>query len=262
MLKNTLTTERSLDKNMSSKTAVITGSSKGIGASTAEAFAKEGYNVVINYSNDKKAAKEVASSIKGVEVLLVKADVFKEEGVEILLKAVKEKFGTIDVLVNNAGMPEEPAFGSYDYKAVEKSIGGNFISAVLCTQAFAPIVNDGGSILFTSSIYGLNYGGNIGLPLYSAGKAAIINFSQTLAEKLAPNIRCNVVAPGVTKTPAWDGVSADYIEQRHGMALQKEWVEADEIAKAFIFLATTPHMNAATIVVDAGWMKKFPENKI
>lgn len=85
----------------------------------------------------------------------------------------------------------------------------------------------------------------------------MINFAQTMAEKLAPDIRCNVVAPGTTKTPAWDGVDPVYLEKSLGMMLQKEWVTAEEIADAFVFLANTPHLNAQTIVVDGGWQKKL-----
>jgi 3-oxoacyl-[acyl-carrier protein] reductase len=136
-------------------------------------------------------------------------------------------------------------------------LAGNFTAAALCTQAFAPVMKAGGSILFTTSIYGIPFGGNPNLVLYSAGKAAIINFTQTMAEKLAPNVRCNVVAPGTTRTPAWDSANPDYVATSLGMTLQNEWVGADEIADAFVFLAKTPHINAQTIVVDAGWQKKI-----
>ena len=87
----------------------------------------------------------------------------------------------------------------------------------------------------------------------------MINFTQTMAEKLAPNIRCNVVAPGTTKTPSWEGVSPEYVDKSLGMTLLKEWVDAKEIAKAFVFLAETPHITGQTIVIDAGWQKKIRE---
>jgi 3-oxoacyl-[acyl-carrier protein] reductase len=245
-----------------SKVAVVTGASKGIGAATAIAFAKAGYDVVVNYLHDEQAAKAVAAQIEaeGQAAMLVQADVFSDEGVAQLYSSVSSKFPKIDVLVNNAGLPKEPAFGEYTYESVTASLGGNITSAVLCTQAFAPMINDGGSILFTSSIYGLNFGGNPNLALYSAGKAALINFTQTMAEKFAPHIRCNVVAPGTTKTPTWDGVAEEYVQKSLDMTLQKEWVAAEEIADAFVFLASTPHITAQTITIDAGWQKKIREN--
>ena len=241
-----------------SKIAVVTAASKGIGAATAIAFAKEGYDVVINYRSDSAAANETAKAVEatGQKAILVQADVFTEAGVKQLFDAVQKEFGKIDILVNNAGLPDEPPLGKWTQETVTKSLTGNVTSAVLCTQAAVPLMKDGGSILFTSSIYGLQFGGSPSLTLYSAGKAAIINFAQSMAERLAPKIRCNVVAPGTTRTPAWDGADPAYVEKSLSMALQHEWVAAEEIADAFVFLAKTPHMNAQTIVVDAGWQKK------
>jgi 3-oxoacyl-[acyl-carrier protein] reductase len=118
-------------------------------------------------------------------------------------------------------------------------------------------MSGGGSILFNSSIYGLQFGGNPHLSLYSAAKAAIINLTQAMAEILAPEIRCNAVAPGMTKTPAWDGANPEYVTTGLGMTLQDEWVQPEEIAAAFVFLAETPHINAQTLVIDSGWQKKI-----
>ena len=245
-----------------SKVAVVTAASKGIGGDTAALFGKSGYDVVVNYLSDDQAAQEVVREIEssGSKAIAVKADIYTEAGVKQLFDAVKGKFGRMDVLINNVGNPNEPAFGKYTLDGVVSSLSGNLISSILCTQAAVPLMKEGGSILFTSSIYGLNFAGNPSLVIYSAGKAAIINFAQTMAEKLSPAIRCNVVAPGTTKTPAWDGVSPEYAQKSLGMTLQKEWVEPEEIANAFLFLAETPHITAQTIVVDAGWQKKIREN--
>lgn len=247
-----------------SKVVVITGGSKGIGAATAIAFAKVGYDVVINYNHDVRAANDVAQQITALrqQAVVVKANIFTEAGVAELFVEAKKHFGVIDVMINNAGLPDEPAFGEYDQQSALNSVSANFVAAVLCTQAVVPLMKKGGSILFTSSILGLNYGGNPAVPLYSAAKAAVINFAQTMAEKLAPDIRCNVVAPGSTRTPQWDGAKAEFIKNRLSTTLQNEWVEADEIAAAFVFLAETRHMNCETIVVDGGWRKKIVGQKI
>lgn len=244
------------------RVAVVTAASKGIGGVTAVAFAKHGYDVVVNYHNDEAAARQVVKDIEraGGEAVAVKRDIFTETGVNELFRVVKEHYGRLDVLVNNAGNPSEPPLGAYTLDSVVESLSANLISSVLCTQAAVPLMQDGGSILFTSSIYGLPFGGNPGLALYSAGKAAIINFAQTMAERLAPAIRCNVVAPGTTRTPAWDGVAPDYAQKSLDMTLQKEWVAAEEIAEAFVFLANTPHITAQTITIDAGWQKKMRDN--
>jgi 3-oxoacyl-[acyl-carrier protein] reductase len=241
------------------KVTVVTAASKGIGAATAIAFGKEGYDVVINYLSDQAGAESVVQQVEsfGAKAVIVQADVFTEAGVKKLFETVKQNFKKIDVLVNNAGMPSEPPFGEWTEKDLAKSFAGNITSAALCSQAAASLMSDGGCILFNSSIYGLQFGGNPYLILYSAGKAALINLAQTLAEKLGPTIRCNVVAPGMTKTPAWDGTRDEYVKLGLGMTLQKEWVMPEEIAEAFVFLAKTPHMNAQTIVVDGGWQKKI-----
>ncbi len=242
-----------------SKVAIITGASKGIGASTAIAFGNVGYDVVVNYRTDTKKAQEVVNTIvnSGQKAVAIQADVSKEEEVKKLFAEVQNHFSSIDVLVNNAGNADnEATFGEYKQSDIKTNLEINFGSALLCSQEVVKFM-DKGSILFTSSIYGLSFGGNPNLLLYSAGKAAIINLAQTLSEKLSPNIRCNVVAPGSTRTPAWDGIAQEYVDRSLSMTLQKEWVEPEEIAGAFVFLAEAPHMTGQTIVVDAGWQKKI-----
>ncbi len=243
-------------------TVLITGASKGIGAATAIAFGKAGYDVIVNYNSDKEAADSVVDKIKSANgnAVAVQADVFTEVGVNKLFDFVKSEYDKLDVLINNAGHPEEPSFGEYTFSDITKSLSGNFIGTVLCTQAAVPLMQSG-CILFNSSIFGMHYGGNPELALYSAGKAAVTSFMQTMAEALADkNIRCNAVAPGFTKTPAWEGTPEEYIKTCLNMTLQKEWVEPEEIAETFLFLAKTPHINAETIIVDAGWMKKASPN--
>ncbi len=243
-----------------SKVAVITGASKGIGATTATAFSREGYDVVVNYRNDTGAADKVVADIhkNGGKAVAIQADVYSDLGSRKLFDFVANEFGGVDVLVNNAGFAPEPPFGEWTQANITESMTCMFVSAALCTQAVVPLMKAGGSILFTSSVNGLLFGGNPGVPFYSASKAAVINFAQTMAEKLAPNnIRCNVVAPGTTKTPFWDTRDPNRAQKNIDMTIQKEWVEPDEVANAFVFLAKTLHINAQTIVVDGGWQKKL-----
>lgn len=242
---------------MDKKVVVITGASKGIGAATAKAFAKAGYNVVINYLSDDESAQKLLSDINDSNSIIVKADVFSEEGISELFNIVKDKYGNIDVLVCNAGLPKEPTLEDLGYNSILKSVSSNFISNVLFIKYFTPIINKNGCVLFTGLVYGANFCGDIDLPLFSAQKAAIVNFSQTMAQKFAPNIRFNVVAPGETRTALWDDIDPLVAKECMNMTLQKEWVEPSEIADAFVFLAKTPHINAQTITIDAGWSKKF-----
>lgn len=240
------------------KLVVITGASKGIGAATAEVFAKAGYDVVINYLSDDDAAQRVAAAVEKVDrrATLVKTDVFMSQGVDQLVAQLKT-MGKIDVFINNAGLPEEPQFGKWTEDSIVANSMANFGAAALCTQAVEPLMRDGGVLLYTSSTYGLDFGGNPNQPLYSAGKAATLNFMQSMAERLAPRLRCNAVAPGMTDTPGWDGIDDRFVKRNLEMTLLQQWVKAEEIAQAYLFLAETPHCTGQTIVVDSGWQKKI-----
>lgn len=242
-----------------SKVMAITGASKGIGAATAVVFAKDGYDVVLNYHSDDEAAKKVASEIEaaGQRAVLVKANIFEARGVEQLFEVIRREFGKLDVLINNAGKPVDKPFGEWTYDSISEALNWNFTTAALCTQSAVTLMAEGGSIAFLGSIYGLPFGGSPNLPFYSAGKAATVQFMQAMAERLAPKIRCNAVVPGSTKTPHWDNIKPEYQAISLGMTIQKEWVQPEEIASALLFFANTPHITAQTIVVDGGWQKKI-----
>ena len=242
-----------------SKIILITGASYGIGAATAMAFAKASYDVVIHYRTSKKEAELTAESCRnfGVQAITIQADLSVQDEVDHLRAKVTEQFGSIDVLVNNAAYTDEPSFEESDSTTILHAFSQNFLTAALTIKAFVPKnINPGGCVLNVSSMYGLRYAGNPGLPIYSASKAALINLTESLAQQYAPAIRFNAVAPGYTLTPAWDGESEDRKQACIQSTLLKEWVGADEVANTLLFLASTPHINAETIVIDAGFMKK------
>jgi len=244
---------------MSNKTILITGASHGIGAATAEIFAQAGYNVVLNYHRNVAGSEQIAEACRkhGVEAICIQADMSQEQEVSRLKDEVLEKFGKLDVLVNNAAFTDEPDFNEATGESILHALSQNFLTAALAIRAFVPdSMNSESSVLTVSSMYGLEHAGSPGLPIYSASKAALINFSETLAQLYAPTIRFNAVAPGYTKTPAWDDVPADRQQACLDSTMLKEWVTAEEIAKTLLFLAQTPHINAETIVVDSGFMKR------
>ena len=244
-----------------SKVAVITGASRGIGEATAIAFATKGYDIVLGYKQDTEAANRVAGQVLelGQNAVVAKADISKQAGVEALFSVIRKNHKSIDVFINNAAAINEPEFGQYDHMAVAGDLADNFGASVMCTQEAAKMMTKG-SILFTSSIYGMNFGGSVTFPLYSAAKAAMINFAQTMAEVLSPDIRCNIVAPGATLTEHWQKAKPEYVERHMKATLLKEFIEPEEIANAFVFLAETPHITGQTIVIDAGWQKKIRDN--
>lgn len=183
------------------KTVLITGGSKGIGRACVEAFAKEGANVIINYANDKKSAQETADIAKNydVKVLLVQANVSKQEEVDDMFEAIKQELSSIDVLVNNAGI----FLGNDDpdnMAAIEQLFATNFFGAIRVTNAARQMMSKG-KIIFISSIHGKLGHGSPGVIGYSASKAALDSYMKNLAKTLAPEILVNSIAPGRTTTP-------------------------------------------------------------
>ena len=240
------------------KVVVITGSSSGIGKTTAIRFAKEGAKVVINYNvnqaGGKETLKEVAKYSKG---LLVQADVSKSEEVDNLFSKVLHKFGSPDILINNAASPAEkvPFFEASQNDLLEL-LNINVVSAMMCSKAAIRImkVHGGGKIINTSSIKGWEYGG--GSVGYAVTKAAINSLTRTLAKQVAPEIQVNAVAPGYVKTRVYNGMPEEKTKKYLDGTYLKRWVTEDEIADAFIFLAKNDAMTGQIIYVDAGFTLK------
>lgn len=188
---------------MQDQVAIITGSSRGIGKAAAIALAAEGASVVVNYARSSAAADEVVAEITaaGGTAIALQADVSQEDQVEALIKATKDKFGRIDVLVNNAGITRDTLLlrmKPADWQAV---IDLNLTGVFLCTRAVAKIMlkQRSGRIINISSVAGLM--GNPGQANYSAAKAGVIGFTKTVAKEMAGrNVTVNAVAPGFIET--------------------------------------------------------------
>lgn len=186
------------------KTALITGASRGIGTACAIALAKSGYNIVLNYFLSEEKAQNIAKIISdnyAVEVLAVKADVRDKTQVDMMVQKALEKFGAIDVLVNNAGVAMQKLFTDTSADDWDNVISTNLNSVYNVTHAVCKnmISNHSGSIVNISSMWG-QVGASCEVA-YSASKAGVIGFTKALAKELAPsNVRVNCVAPGVIMT--------------------------------------------------------------
>lgn len=243
------------------KVAIITGSSSGIGEATAQLFASEGAKIIINFKNNAKGAKKVADEIinNGGEAILVQANVSKPIEVKKLFEETLKTYKTVDILINNAGITRSKPFLETDYKDWVNEFNDNFFGAVLCSQEAAKIMlkNKKGKILNTASIRGLSSTGREGIMPYSAAKAAVINFTKTLAKELAPYINVNAVAPGFTYTPYYESIGEEFKKAFIDGTLLKRWISVKEIAETFLYLATADAITGQILVVDAGFTLKM-----
>lgn len=241
---------------LSGKTVLVTGGSKGIGRAVVEAMAEQGANIIINYNNDEKAANGVADLVKkqGTKVLVVKADIAKPDEVKTMFSKIKAEFGSIDVLVNNAGLFDENDSPD-SIEAFENVFKTNLFAQIEVTNAARKLMNKG-KIIFVSSIHGKLGHGRPDAIAYSASKAALNSYIKNLAKHLAPDILVNAVAPGRTITPMWGDMSEQYKKEQAAGHLIDRWIEPSEIADGVVFLAKNDAVCGEIIVIDGGMSLK------
>lgn len=223
------------------KTAVITGSSLGIGAAIARELSAEDTNIVINYNKSKDEAMNLLSEIRrnGCQAIAVKADVSKnEEAVNLIDTSIRE-FGKVDILVNNAGISLQKLFTDTTFAEWEKIFKKNIHSMFYCTQVVVKdmLKRHHGKIVNISSIWGIT--GASCEVAYSASKAAVIGFTKSLAKELGPsNINVNCVAPGVIQTDMNKFLSEDELEELINNTPLCRVGYPSEIAKTVKFLVS------------------------
>jgi 3-oxoacyl-[acyl-carrier protein] reductase len=245
--------------DLKNKIVLITGSSSGIGKTTATRFAKEGANLIINYKTNEDGAKEVEEEIKalGQKVITIQADVSKPEEVKAMFEKIEKEFGTLDILINNAAIPNDRVpYLEASHDDISDLVNTDLIAPMICTQhALKFMQKQGyGKILNTSSIRGWEHGGRS--VVYAASKAGLNSFTRTLAKLVAPNIQVNAIAPGFVKTRNYDAMSEEQLKIFIDQTVLKRWVTEEEIADAFVFLAKNDAMTGQVIYVDAGFTLK------
>ena len=185
------------------KNIIVTGASRGIGRCIAENLAREGHNVLLNYNKSEKSAKEVRENLAkdGINIEIFKADVSKKAEVKKLIKYAIDKFGKVDVLINNAGIAKVQMFQDIKEEDWNEVIDTNLKSAFYCTQEVLPhmVHEKEGNIINISSVWGMV--GASCETLYAISKAGIDAMTKSLAKELGPsNIRVNSIAPGIINT--------------------------------------------------------------
>lgn len=243
----------------SGKVALITGSSRGIGRATAIEFAKKNYNIVINYKTAELDAKELENNIKqhyGVDVLICQADVSNESDVKRMLKTTIDKFGKIDVLVNNAGVAIDKDFEDRTVDDWQKTLGINLIGTFLVSKYVGAemLKKESGKIINVASTNGINAFFPTSID-YDASKAGVINLTHNLAIQFAPYINVNVVAPGWVDTDMNRDLPETLVKEENQRIYLKRFAQPEEIAKVIVFLASddASYINDAVIKVDGGY---------
>jgi NAD(P)-dependent dehydrogenase (short-subunit alcohol dehydrogenase family) len=242
---------------LANKTALITGGNSGIGLATAKLFVAEGAKVTITGRN--KETLQAAAKELGPNAFAVVADVNDVAATEAAAKQAAEKFGKLDIVFANAGIPGNTPVGKTTLEAFEQVIRTNLTSVFFTVQAALPYLNDNASIVLNGSV--ISVLGNPGYSAYAATKAGVTAMARVMVSELSPRgIRINVVAPGAARTPIWNGAAptADAfaaLEKRiAGTTPLGRIAEPDHIAKTVLFLASddAAHVQGQEIFVDGG----------
>lgn len=243
-----------------SKTVLITGAAQGIGAAIAKRFAKEGYQVAINCRSEQSIAEKglavkTACEAFGQAAECFACDVSDYAACEQMVKAVKEKFGSIDVLVNNAGITRDAPLAMMKESDFDAVTASNYKSVYNMTKLVGKVMirQRGGRIVNITSVAGLH--GNAGQFNYSAAKAGVIGMTKSSSKELgARGITVNAVAPGFIETPMTDGLKEEYKEIIRSQTSLNRFGTPEDVANAVCFLAgeQAGYITGQVLAVDGG----------
>lgn len=237
------------------KVALVTGSSTGIGKAVAMLFAKEGATVIICSNTSSEEGNKVLKQIKetGSDAIYIQADLTKEIDIKNMFNKIKEKYGKLDILINNAGRTFNTPFKDITEETITRDINTNLTSAILCSKYAVELMNDEGWIVNTSSIRGIDYSGRAGIIGYCSAKAGINSLTKTLAMELAPKIYVNAVAPGFVYTNYMNSVTEEMKQSWLKNIPINKFIEPDEIAEVYLMLATSKIFTGSIVTPDGGY---------
>jgi 3-oxoacyl-[acyl-carrier protein] reductase len=241
------------------KVALITGAANGIGYAAAELFIKEGCNVaLVDFNQEVGEVKASGLNELGTgKAAFFQGDVADRSSVDAFVKGVIEQFSKLDILINNAGITRDGMIHKLSEEDFQKVLDVNLTGVFNCTQAVLPylIENGKGKIINTSSVSGVY--GNVGQTNYAATKAGVVGMTKTWAKELGrKGINVNAVAPGFTETSMVAAVPEKVIEQMKAMIPLGRLGKPDDIAKAYLYLASedSDYVNGTVLHVDGGIM--------
>ena len=241
------------------KTAIITGGSRGIGKAIVEIFVKQGANVAFTYNSSSNAAKAIENklSTKNIKVKSYKSDASNFEEAQLLTASVLEEFGSIDILINNAGITKDNLLMRMSEEDFDRVIQVNLKSVFNMTKAVqrTMLKQRKGSIINMSSVIGVK--GNAGQSNYAASKAGIIGFTKSMAIELGSrNIRSNAIAPGFIVTEMTEELGEETIKQYFEAIPLKRGGTPEEIANTCVFLGSdmSSYLTGQVLNVDGGML--------
>lgn len=241
------------------QTVLITGASRGIGRAAAAAFARNGYNVAVNYCKSKEKATDLADELNGYGVMAAayQADVSDKTAVGEMFRKAEQELGRISVLVNNSGIAEQILFSDITEEKWDRMFAVNVKGTYNCTQAALPsmIHEKYGRIINVSSMWGIS-GASCEVH-YSASKAALIGFTKALAKELGlSGITVNCIAPGVIGTDMNSAISREILEELKEDTPLNRIGTPEDVAAAILFLASdkASFITGQTLSVDGGFI--------
>ncbi|MEN8765493.1 3-oxoacyl-[acyl-carrier-protein] reductase [Wenyingzhuangia sp.] len=242
---------------LTGKTAIITGATRGIGKGIAQAFAKQGANIAFTYSSSVEAAKalETELSIFGIKAKGYQSNAADFDSAQALASDVLKEFGTIDVLINNAGITKDNLLMRISEEDFDQVVEVNLKSVFNLTKAvIRPMMKQrAGSIINMSSVVGVQ--GNAGQTNYAASKAGMLGFTKSVALELGSrNIRCNAIAPGFIETEMTEKLDETVVDGWRKAIPLKRGGKPEDIANACVFLASdmSTYITGQTLNVDGG----------
>jgi probable short chain dehydrogenase len=239
------------------KIAIVTGASRGIGREVAKELAESGITVIANYNKSEEEAKKLQQELEeqNFKLEIFKADVSKREDVKKLVEYTIEKYGKIDILINNAGISEYKLFTDETDEDWDKLINTNLYSAFAMSQEVIPnmVHNKKGCIINISSIWGI-VGGSLEV-LYSISKAGLDGMTKALAKELGPsNIRVNSIAPGMINTKMNSKFTEKEIEEIKEEIPLERLGDPQDIAKCVKWLIDDNYTTGQVISINGGWV--------
>jgi len=243
---------------LSEKVAIITGGANGIGLAAVRRFASEGAKVIMA-DFDENAGKEQEDALRGegLEITYVQVNVADRESVDQMIEQALKTYGSIDILINNAGITRDAMLTKMDPADFQRVLDVNLTGVFNCTQAVLPtLIEKGkGKIINTSSVSGVY--GNVGQTNYAATKAAVVGMTKTWAKELGrKGINVNAVAPGFTATSMVAKMPEKIIDQMKSVVALQRLGKPEDIANAYLFLASdeSDYVHGHVLHVDGGIM--------